>query len=302
MIAPTADSWRKRYTMLNINFRKNLSVEQSEEFDSAINFVQANMENTLRLNSIDKLEKKIDNKSGKYTVQEVEVFKAQKQALEDEVAECKIEMAQLVDDYNVVKANLVEAIQNSKESLVEDNSDEVADNFLRVIASANNHKLEKLALANLGTVEMYNNFVICHELEATTENGRMTLGKAQKDAYKQAEVEVQKALRLALSIPENDYTEKYNISFNKTDMRLLHETFVKGFRNKYEFSKDADGKPTNDFSYAGIEISYAISRRKAKDSDEYTYNFEKFNEVVARLAIGKIAAKVAVTQQENTAA
>ncbi len=287
--------------MLHINFAANMTAAQQDEFENAVAFEQANMEQIIRLASIEKLGKKIDNKSGKYTVQEVEVFKAQMNALLEESKNCQLEMQELIDDYNEVKGHLVAKIQEAKDSLVDDNSDEVADNFLRVLASANNHKLEKLALPNLGTVEMYDNFVICHDIEATTDNGRMTLGKAQKDAYKKAEVEVQKALRLALSIPENDYTEKYNISFNKTDMRLLHETFVKGFKNRYEAIKDADGKATKDFTYQGYEVSYAITKRKAKDSDEYTYNFEKFSEVVARLAIGKIAAKVAVAKENAVA-
>ncbi len=276
--------------MLQINFNENITAEQREELDCAITFAQCNMEQTIRLSSIDKLAKKIENKSGKYTVQEVEVFKAQKSVLENEVAECKVELEQLQDDYDEVLNHIASKVNDDKDFVVE-NATEIAGNFLRLLGAANNHKLEKMALANLGTAEMYDCFLICHDLNATTDNGRMTLNKEQKDAYKQAEQLVQGALRLALSIPENDYTEKYNISFNKTDMRLLHETFVKGFRNKYEAIKDADGKATADFNYAGYEMSYAISRKKKKDSDEYSYNFEKFNEVVARIAIGKIAKK-----------
>ncbi len=279
--------------MLHINYSANITAEQKSVFENAVSFEQANMEQLIRLSSISKLEKKIDNKSGKYTVQEVEVFKAQKSALEDEVEQTKLAMFELIEDYNEVKEHLVQKLQDGKDNLIDDNSEDVADNFLRLLGAANNHKLEKLALPNLGTTEMYDDFLICHDIDATTDNGRMTVGKVQKDAYKRAEDKVQMALRMALSIPENDYTEKVTVRFNKTDLRLLHETFVKGFRNRYEFDKDADGKPTKNFSYDGYEVSYAISRKKAKDSDEYTYNFEKFNEVVARLAIGKIA-KVAV--------
>lgn len=282
--------------MLQINMNQNITAIQAEEFENAVDFAQLNMEQAIRLNSIDKLDKKIDNKSGNYQVQEVDAFKAQKEALEKEVAECRIELDQLYPDYETVLNHIATKVNDAKVGEIVDNADEIAGNFIRLLGAANNHKLEKLALVNLGNAEMYDCFVTCHDINATTDNGRMTLNKEQKNAYKQAEQLVQGALRLALSIPENDYTEKYNISFNKTDMRLLHETFVKGFRNKYTSVKDSDGKDTKNFTFHGIEMNYAITRRKIKDSDEYSYNFEKFNEVVARIAIGKIAKKAEAEQ------
>ena len=265
--------------MLSINFKNNATVNDQAAFSQAVKYAGLSMTLELVSDQISALDKKIENKGGKYTTDEVEGFKSKKTLLEVDKETFEEEAAGIIAIYETVKDSMVES----------GSIPENVDNILRVIAAAENSKLEKYALKRLGTVEIYNNLMACHDLSRSNDNGLAIIGKNDRAAYDAAQDAIQRELREALTLEESAYTEKLTVRFNKTDMRLIHETFIRGFSNQYEVTKDDQGNEVSRV-YKGVKVSRSIMTKKSKDGD-VKYNFGKFNETIARLAIGKIAAK-----------
>lgn len=263
--------------MLEIKFKTNATENDKTAFGIAVHCAGVKMTISMLEDQISALDKKIENKNGTYTEDEVSGFESKREVLESDR-----------EDMLTKEADLLSVYESVRDSMIEGGSiPENVDNVLRCIAAAENSKLEKYALPNLGTVEIYNYLTTCHDLKATSENGKVTMSKAVKNAYVAAEDAVQRALRESLSLEESDYTEKLTIRFNKTDMRLIHETFITGFSNKYSVTKDDNG---NEISreYKGVNVAKSIAVKTTKDGDT-KYNFTKFNTVIARLVIGKLA-------------
>lgn len=262
--------------MLSINFKDNATNEDVKAFASAVNFQKLTMTISMNEDAISRLDKKITNKDNKYTSAQVDGFKDEKSKLESENEKLQESVDALFPIYDSVKSAMVDA----------GSIDENVDNILRCIASAENSKLEKYALPRLGTAEIYSYLNTCHDITRSNDNGSMIMGKAEKTAYASAEDAIQRALRESLSLEESPYTEKLTIRFNKTDMRLIHETFISGFSNTYEVDKDDNGVEVSR-SYKGVKVSRTIATKAGKDGVKY--NFAKFNTIIARLVIGKLA-------------
>ncbi len=262
--------------MLNINFKENATKEDRTAFAVAVQYSGLTMSISMTEDQIGSLEKKIENKKGTYTTAEVEGFKAKKILLEADLENFQEDAASIIGVYESVR-----------DAMIENGSDEGnVDNVLRCIAAAENSKLEKYALKNLGTVEIYNSLATCHDIKRSNDLGGQIMGKAEKAAYASAEDAIQRALREALSLEESPYTEKLTVRFNKTDLRLIHETFIKGFSNKYEIEKDDKGNEISR-TYKGVKVAKSITTKKTDDGMKY--DFRQFNTVVARLVIGKLA-------------
>ena len=253
--------------MLSINFKNNATINDQAAFSQAVKYAGLSMTLELVSDQISALDKKIENKGGKYTPDEVEGFKSKKTLLEVDKETFEEESAGIIAVYESVKDSMVES----------GSIPENVDNILRVIAAAENSKLEKYALKRLGTVEIYNNLMACHDLSRSNDNGLAIIGKNDRAAFDAAQDAIQRELREALTLEESDYTEKLTVRFNR------------GFSNQYDVTKDDQGNEVSRV-YKGVKVSRSIMTKKSKDGD-VKYNFGKFNETVTRLAIGKIAAK-----------
>lgn len=274
--------------MLNINFLSATLVANNEEsikarieLATAVKFEELDMVLSLNNDSIKSLEKKIENKSGKYTCEQVEGFKSEKKLLEEEIAKIEEKVAEVRPIYDKVIAEMTKIPEGSEYG----NKLENVRNILRVIATADNTKLEKYALVeSIGTSELYEALEKCHSFDNVTDNGNRVQGKALKDAYVKAESEVRSILKNTLSLPfATYYTESLRVKFNGTTMAKVHECYVTGISNKYEKDKES-----GDITFKGHKVNTLISAKTDK-SGNTTYNFTKLATLIARLTVEYIA-------------
>lgn len=274
--------------MLNINFMsENLSATTEEsikarlELATAVKFEELDMLLTLDKDLIKALDKKIDNKAGKYTIQQVEGFKSEKKQIEEDIATTEKTVEEVRPVYELVLARMTEVPECSEYG----NKLENVRNILRVIASAENTKLEKYALVEtIGNKELYNALETCHSFSNITDNGNRTQSKALKDAYAKAESEVKSILKNALSLPfATYYTDSLRVKFNGVSLAKIHECYVTGISNKYEKDKES-----GDINFKGHKVNTLISAKTSKDG-KTTYNFAKLATLIARLTVEYIA-------------
>ena len=269
--------------MLKTNiFSATINDSQRVEFATAVSYSEFIMLIELAQSQIQSLQKKIESnkkpmKNGfyKYTENEIKGFedkiaqlKEDIKGYEDKVSECK-------KSYDkVIKALVVG--ENSKDNVVR---------LLRVIATANNSKLEKIALQSLnGDAELYSALEVCHDYTtAVTEDGSKTMTKKVKDNYKLASGMIQKILKVSLSLPTpTEYTDEVRIKFDKNRIYMIQDAYVQGYTNK--FSKEEDGS----ISYNGTTAKTLVSKKTDKEGND-TYNWDRFNKVVCTLTVGVIA-------------
>ena len=273
--------------MLNINFLSELAMGTKEEgvkarleLATAVKFEELDMTLTLTNDSIKSLEKKIENKNGKYTVQQVEGFKSEKELLEQEVSNITSKVEEVRPVYDLVIARMTEENEEGYANRLEN-----VRNIFRVMATAENSKLEKYALVEtVGSVELYDALEKCHSFSNINDNGNRVQGKALKDAYEKAEGEVRSILKNALSLPvATYYTDTLRVKFKGASMAKLHECYVKSISNKFE--KEEDGT----INFVGHKVSTLISAKTNKNNGETTYNFSALATVVVKLTVEYLA-------------
>lgn len=269
--------------MLRTNiFSATINDSQRAEFASAVSYSEFIMLIELATAQIQSLEKKIESnkkpmKNNKYrfTDSEIKAFKEKIESIKADIAEYESKVAEFKPTYDkVVKALVVG--ENSKDNVIR---------LLRMIATANNSKLEKIALQSLnGDVELYNALEVCHDYTtAITDDGGKTMTKKVKDNYKLASGMIQKILKVSLSLPTaTEYTNEIRIKFDKNRVYMIQDAYVQGYANK--FSKEEDGS----ISYSGTVSKTLISKKTDKEGND-TYNWDRFNKVVCTLAVGVIA-------------
>lgn len=65
---------------------------------------------------------------------------------------------------------------------------------------------------------------------------------------------------------------------------MINEAWVRGYRNKYKKNKE-----NGEITYKETSPSYLVSRRKK--NGEITYDWSKFNAILVKIVIAKIASK-----------
>lgn len=274
--------------MLNINFLSTTLVANNEEsvkarieLATAVKFEELDMLLSLDNDTIKSLDKKIENKNGKYTCEQVEGFKSEKKILEENIASIEEKVAEVRPVYDLVIARMTEVQDGSEYG----NKLENVRNILRVIATADNSKLEKYALIGfVGTSDLYESLEKCHSFDKVTDNGNKVQGKALKDSYAKAESEVKSILKNSLSLPfPTYYTDSLRVKFNGTSLAKIHECYVTGISNKFEKDKES-----GDITFKGHKVNTLISAKTDKNG-KTTYNFTKLATLIARLTVEYIA-------------
>ena len=272
---------------LQINFLAD--VENNEKVNATFNAVRyelLDMEIELNNDQISSLEKKIENKNDSYTDEEVEGFMSKKKALGVENKKKFDEMENLLGDYTTVITTI------EKTAMVLDNGDTVQNDFnavrniFRIVACGENSKCFKKAIINdIKLDSLYENFMAIHDCtnsDLYNENGARLNNKSAQDAYKALNAEIQGLLKSMFSISlENEYTKKVNTKVNKTDLALLHETFVTGCSVDYVVDNKNHTK-----TYNGVSLKTAI--RKSIKDEKITYSDRSFKETLAKIAMGYI--------------
>ena len=272
---------------LIINFLPDTNnVEKVNTTFNAVRYELLGMETELNSDQISSLEKKIENKNGSYTPEEVDGFKSKKIQLESDNAKMSVEMDSLKSDYTTVLDSV------SSTTKVLDNNETVMNyriavrNILRLVACGENSKCFKKAIINDFFLEsLYENFMACHDCNNSdlyNENGVRLNNKSAQDAYKALNIEISGLLKSMFSISlENEYTKKVNVKVNKTDLALLHETFVTGCSVDYVVDNKNHTKKHN-----GISLKTAIRKNVSKDDKKVvTYSDRTFKETLAKIAM-----------------
>ena len=267
--------------MLNYNIAiENITEENALALATAIKFEQFDMRIEDTENSIKRLEKKIENKSGKLTVKQVEAYKEEKEALEKVLDEYKNTLA----DCKNVHDNVIEAMCSVESEHGKKNDPVAVRNLFRIIAGAD-CKLLKYAIKIEDRTDIFENFEFIANCDCN-EDGNATQNKALKDAYKKANEAIEKLFKDMLSIEvANEYTDVIRIRFRGKKLQRLHQLYVKSVKADFDTDKE-----TGVSNYTGDKTTTLISSRKSKDGTT-TYNFSAFAEVVCNLAVEYVAAK-----------
>lgn len=272
---------------LQINFLADTN--NNEKVNATFNAVRyelLDMEIELNNDQISSLEKKIENKNGSYTNEEVEGFMSKKKALRVDNEKKSAEMENLMGDYTAV------ILITADTTKVLDNGDTVQNdlnavrNIFRIVACGENRKcFKKAILDDIKLDSLYENFMAIHDCtnsDLYNENGARLNNKSAQDAYKALNAEIQGLLKSMFSISlENEYTKKINVKVNKTDLALLHETFVTGCNIDYIIDNKNHTK-----TYNGVSLKTAI--RKSIKDEKVTYSDRSFKETLAKIVMGYI--------------
>ncbi len=273
---------------LQINFLADAN--DTSKVDATFNAVRyelLNMEIALNNDQLVSLEKKIENSNSSYTNEEVEGFKSKKVTLEADNEKMSAEMDTLQSDYDTV----ITTIANTK--MILDNGKTVQNdinsvrNIFRIVACGENRKcFKKAILNNVKLDSLYENLMAIHDCtnpDLYNENGARLNNKSAQDAYKALNAEIQGLLKSMFSIPlQNEYTKKVNTKVNKTDLALLHETFVTGCNIDYIIDNKNHTK-----TYNGVSLKTSITKT-VKDGEAVTYKDRSFKETLAKIAMGYI--------------
>ena len=269
---------------LIINFLADTNnVEKVNTTFNAVRYELLGMETELNSDQISSLEKKIENKNGSYTPEEVDGFKSKKLQLESDNAKMSVEMDSLKSDYTTVldSVSSTTKVLDNNETVMNDRN--AVRNVLRLVACGENSKCFKKAIINdIKLDSLYENFMQCHDCtnaDLYNENGARLNNKSAQEAYKALNIEISGLLKSMFSISlENEYTKKVNVKVNKTDLALLHETFVTGCSVDYVVDNKNHTKKHN-----GISLKTAI--RKSTKDDAVTYSDRSFKETLAKIAM-----------------
>lgn len=203
------------------------------------------------------LEKKIENKNGTATPEMIEGYKS-------ELEEVRKEITNLINKAGEVIATVekVEAIIDKK--------------LIKILACAENSKFEKYAVewSDEEAEDLYDAMCNIHGI-----NG----DEVDNNNIKKSTDIIEKIVRLNLSFPETEYTEKVTVRLNKSDLRLINETWVRGSRNTYKKSKKE-----GTIEYKSTELKFVVSKRQKKNEDA-VYDWSRFNAVLVQIVLAKIA-------------
>lgn len=267
---------------MKINYNKNSHLETINALLKAVEFEKIDMLLTLNYQSQER-ENNIIKSDVKSTAEkklaEENLVKLQNEAilLEKQLDDLKFNHQVVVDEIacarNEHTANNVNAVRT----------------ILRLSACDENNKFFKLAIVeDVEFKEFFNSMVTLHDMHANNinENGLRSYTKQDLKLADQLEADIQTLLKSAFSISiENELTKKVNIKFNKTDMNIIHETFVTGIKVDMKKNKTKDGDVFT--SIEGMSYNYAIKEKKNKDGG-YSYEGARFKETLAKIAFAKL--------------
>ena len=231
-------------TTLSINFYSaTINDTLRNEFHSAINYENADMNIQLLDTDIARLETRIANlKNNKdKTEEEKSIEIADLTSKLEEKQESKSEFEQ-------EKADLIEVYNKVVSAMSEKNADHFGNNkdvvrtVLRVLATWNNSKLVKYAIIPAFNDEtLYNALETIHITSKAGEDGNIIMSKEVKEAYKTASAQLENIIKTTFSLPfATPYTDKTRVKLTAEDKKLLNDCYIKGFSNK--FDTDDNGK------------------------------------------------------------
>lgn len=269
--------------MIRINYLANSENNDLRNIAChAVNYERYDMDCTILSKSIEGCDRTVRKDSS--TPAEITLAKEKKKNFEKTLEETKKAMSELQADHDLF-VNTVTSASNDYTS----NSIESVRNVLRLSACADNSRYFNIAIvSNIDNDYMgkfYEAFKACHEYDAICDTkGRIININAVNDAYNRCSKllldETKGALRLMFSIPvENEYTKKVTVRFNSSDLKHLHECFVRDIE-----ILTTKNRKTGEVRVDGAQYRYAIKKTVKKDADTPTYEGATFKGLIAKLA------------------
>ena len=269
---------------LTINFlNKNATVAQTEELMTAIQHEESEMNIQLLKDDIARIKTRIanteknDNKDTDTKKKELEALKVQLKESESTLADVEKESSETLETYKKVIS-----IMTQKNSDHFGNKEDVVRTVFRVLATWNNSKLVKYAIIPAFTSPaLYEALEAIHINSKVGEDGQITMSKEVKEAYKKASQELETIIKTTFSLPfETPYTDKTRIKLTSEDRKLLHDSYVKGFRNKFKM----DDK-TGAINFEERQINTLVKAKRNKKTGKMEYDYSALATVISNIVI-----------------
>lgn len=265
---------------MKINYNVNNGNEEViNELFEAITYEKCDMLLTLNDEAIQKQEAIVRSETS--TDREKEVARVKIQKLWATEAEIKKQQEEVADVHELICTEIAKTENEHHAS-----NDLIAvRNVLRLSCCDENNKFFKLAIItdSIKFDSFYNAMVSLHDMEneEISDNGLRQYSKNANETANNLAGNIQSLIKKMFSIPiENEYTQKVNIKFNKSDMNAVHECFVTGL--KVDKTKNKDGVDID-----GVSFRYAIEKRQKQDGT-IEYKGVRFKETLAKLAFARL--------------
>lgn len=262
---------------LAINFiSENITEELRTEFMTAVEYEKCSMMVQKINDNLARLNKKIDNENGIYSDEEVALAKKEKEDAEKEVTALEERMDSTLKVYTKV----VDEMSKKNEHGFGNHKD-VVRTVLRVLATWDNSQLVKYAIIPaFQSPRLADALETIHITSKANENGSLVMTKEVKEAYKEADKELENIFKTTFSLPfETVYTSKTRTKLDAEDKKLLNDCYVKGFKNKFE--EDKDGVVT----FKKRQINTLVKSKKNKKTGETTYNYTGLATTICNIVI-----------------
>lgn len=268
-------------TKMAINFMNpSITDTQAIEFFQAIQYEYAGMLAELLTEEIKKLDSKIANNSKRYDEEEIAGFQAAKTKKETARKERQDKQKELQSTYDTVIANMTLPDKNGYA-----NNTDAVRTVLRIVASCQENKLTKYAI-----IPAFENEILFQALEAVhitsvaRENGAISETKEVKEAYKMTKDELERVVKDMFSLPvETCYTEKMRVKLNNADIKRLHDCYVTGYQDNFEYTELDPDSDSVTISYKDTTIKTLVSSRQNKKTGTWIRNYTKLAGVIASI-------------------
>lgn len=249
-----------------------------ETFMQAIEWEKCDMLLTLNTEAIKKQESIINSETA--TLDEIKVAEDKKSRLEKDQLTLKSSKELNNEAHETVIASVISC---SNEFTA--NTENAIRNYLRLSCCDDNSKFFKLAILTDETFGVFYDYLVAlHNMKGLQDNGLKAYTKEDVALADELSESIQGLVKKIFSVPlENEVTKKINVKFNRTDMNIIHETFVTGVSVDVKKSKKDDSTKVE-----GVSFRYAIERVENKKTGSVEYRGARFKEILAKLAFNKL--------------
>lgn len=262
-------------TTLAINFyAENITEELKAEFMEAITHESCDMNIQMLDEKIASLDKKIST-TDTYSDEEIEAFKTEKEATEEARTKFEERKNSTLEVYTKVVNEM--SVKNEHGF---GNSKDAVRTVLRVLATWDNSKLVKYAIIPcFQSPRLYEALETIHITSKANDNGALVMSKEVKEAYKNADKELENIIKVTFSLPfATKYTDKTRCKADSADKKLLNDCYIKGFKNKFE---EEDGVVT----FKKRQVNTLVKTKKDKKTGETTYDYNGLANTICNIVI-----------------
>lgn len=263
-------------TKLHLNFiKETISEEMKNEFFTAVQHEETSMLKTACEENIEKLNKRL--KKEDITQEEMQALTVQLDNEKKILETLESTLAETAE----TSEKVINAMSEKNENCF-GNKKAIVRNVLRILATHDNAKLVKYALVEtFKGADLYNALETIHINSRSNDDGGLVLSKEVKEAYSKASQELETIIKTTFSLPfETPYTEKTRVKLTAADKKLLHDCYIKGFRNG--FSENAK---TGVVEFTGRQVKTLVKSKKDKKTGLVTYNYSGLYQTVCNIVL-----------------